>query len=327
MKKYNFVTRKNMANSEWDNQKKNWIRPEIDKNVLKELSKRSTLNGLIRLLIFISFLMISISAVIYTAKINLWLAIPILYVYYFFYGFWVAPGHELQHKTVFGKKADWFSEIVFFIIQTLMWNSPRYARISHRLHHRYTMIRGVDPETDFPAVITTNWMRKLVGSKIFKVLLIGAVIDLLRSILIQINRIFGKKDKMMKEHCNENDIRAIRFESFFILVFHLAVISIALFTFHLELLLFITIAWQVGSPIEQFWHDTEHMGRPQNVNDHRINTRSIKVGPIVKLIFWGLDDHVEHHIFPAVPSRNLPKLHDALKDYLDEADNINECWI
>ncbi len=30
----------------------------------------------------------------------------------------------------------------------LLWNSPRYARSSHMLHHRCTMVRGMDPECD-----------------------------------------------------------------------------------------------------------------------------------------------------------------------------------
>jgi len=85
---------------------------------------------------------------ILAAQSSILLTIPILYFYYFLYGFWVAFGHELQHKTVFNRSLDNFSEVVFFIVQILMWSSPRYARISHRLHHRYTMVCGKDPETE-----------------------------------------------------------------------------------------------------------------------------------------------------------------------------------
>jgi fatty acid desaturase len=92
------------------------------------------------------------------------------------------------------------------------------------------------------------------------------------------------------------------------------------------LLLFVTIAWQIGSAFEQLWHMTKHVGRPYNVNDHRLNTRSIHVSRFIKLIFWGLDDHVDHHLHPVVPSRNLPKLHRILEKDLPDPDTIFGCW-
>ena len=151
-----FATREELAGCEWDNQRKDWKRPKVDRDVLKKLSERSTRNGILRVAWFVLLLTASAIAAVYVGTINPWLAIPVLYLYYFFYGFWVAIAHELQHKTVFAESADWFSEILFFFVQVIIWNSPTYARISHRLHHRYTMVRNVDPETDWPEVITSR---------------------------------------------------------------------------------------------------------------------------------------------------------------------------
>jgi fatty acid desaturase len=78
--------------------------------------------------------------------------------------------------------------------------------------------------------------------------------------------------------------------------------------------------------MEILWHATKHIGRPYNVNDHRLNTRSVRVSGFIKLIFWGLDDHVDHHLYPIVPSRNLPKLHKRLEKELPDPDNIFGCW-
>jgi fatty acid desaturase len=93
-----------------------------------------------------------------------------------------------------------------------------------------------------------------------------------------------------------------------------------------ELLLLVTLAWHIGSPMEILWHATKHIGRPYNVNDHRLNTRSVRVSGFIKLIFWGLDDHVDHHLYPVVPSRNLPKLHKLLEKELPDPDNVFGCW-
>ncbi len=321
-----FATRGEMAEYEWDNQRKDWKRPKVDREVLKALSERSTINGLARIAYFVLLLTASAVATVYVSHINLWLALPVLYVYYFLYGFWVAILHELQHKTVFGERADWLNEVFAFLTQTIAWNSPTYARISHRLHHRYTMVRGVDPETDWPEVITTRWLRRFLLYLVLRILVVGALIELAKAVWLQVERIAGKRDRMMRDHCSESDIAAIRWESLAILLVHAAVAAAAI-VFHVWwLLAFFTLAWQIGSPMEILWHATKHIGRPYNVNDHRLNTRSIHVSGFIKSIFWGLDDHVDHHLFPVVPSRNLPKLHRILEKDLPDPDNIFGCW-
>jgi fatty acid desaturase len=321
-----FVARPELAGCEWDNQRKDWKRPRIEREVLRKLSERSTLNGLARIAYFLLLLAASAAAAVWVSRINPWLAIPVLYLYWFFYGFWVAIGHELQHGTVFAQRENWLNEAFLYFVQTLMWNSPTYARISHKLHHRYTMVRGVDPETDWPEVITTRWLRGFFLNLVFRILVVGALIELYRSVRTQIERVAGRKDRMMREHCTEADIRAIRLESLAILLVHLGVAAAAIVFRMWGLLAFVTLAWHIGSPMEILWHATKHIGRPYNVNDHRLNTRSVRVSGFIKLIFWGLDDHVDHHLYPIVPSRNLPKLHKLLEKGLPDPDNIFGCW-
>ena len=306
--------------------KKNWVRPEIDGKLLRKFSERSNINGILRIVYFLLLLAVGPAAALLTYRISPPLAILSLYVYYFIYGFWVSIAHELQHKTVFAKSLDWFSEILFFFVQTILWNSPRYARISHRLHHRYTMVRGIDPETQWPEVITSKWLKKYLMSFILRILVVGAVFNLIIDVWTQIARIAGVKDRMMRDHCSAKDIVVIRIESFGILITHTVIAFAAIYFGIWQLLLFVTIAWQIGMAIENLWHQTEHIGRLYNVNDQRLCTRSVHVSPFIKLIFWGLDDHVEHHIFPIVPSRNLPKLHKELMDYVPDQKNIFACW-
>lgn len=318
--------RAELADHEWENESARWQRPPLDPAVIRNLSERSTANGLLRVGYFVLLLAGAAALTMWAARISIWLAIPFLYAYYFLYGFWVAIGHELQHKMVFGRSANAFSEVVYFIVQTLMWNSPRYARISHRLHHRYTMVQGVDPETDWPPVITSRWLRRYFWNRLATIAFIGAFKDLWISVRMQVSRIAGVKDRMMRDHCKESDIRAIRIESAAILLFHTAIVAAAIWFQRWELFFFITIAWQVGWAIEGMWHQTEHIGRAYNVTDFRLCTRSVKVGSFIHSIYWGLDDHVDHHMFPSVPSRNLPRLHQRLKDQLPEPHSMFHCW-
>ena len=223
-------------------------------------------------------------------------------------------------------RSDWFSERLFFVVQTLMWNSPTYARVSHNLHHRYTMVRGVDPETDWPEVITYKWVRRLLLDLVLGILIIGAVKRLYLDVVKQIQRVRGIKDRMMRDHCSDDDIAAIRGESLVILLFHLAVVVVAILFRRWELIAFITLAWQIGSNFESLWHHTEHITRLYNVTDQRLATRSIRVSPLIRLIYWGLDDHIDHHMFPQVPSRNLPRLHKILSKKLPEPLHMIGCW-
>ncbi|VGO21964.1 fatty acid desaturase [Pontiella sulfatireligans] len=215
-----FTPRDELSEFEWNPEGRNWKRMDVDKEVVKQLSERSTLNGLWRVGIFVSFLALTAAATFWVARHSLWLAIIPLYGYYFFYGFWVAIGHEQQHKMVFGKNVDWFAEPFFYLVQTLMWNSPTYARKSHQLHHRYTMVRGIDPETDWPEVFDTKFVRGPIVHCIQSLLVFGAIKTLFNDVLIQVRRIAGKKDRMMRDHCSDREIAAIRRESAGILLFH-----------------------------------------------------------------------------------------------------------
>jgi len=322
----NLIPRAELREFEWNPETRAWRRPPLDRETLLRLSERSTLNGLWRVGAFVAMLGATAVATVWTARFNPWLAIVPLYAYYFLTGFWVAIAHELQHKTVFAPGFDRFSEVLFFFVQVAIWNSPRYARISHRLHHRYTMVRGQDPETDWPEVITSRWLRRYLARLLSAILFVGAFRELALAAWTQIRRVAGVRDRMMRDHCTPEDLRAIRIESAAIFAIHLAVAASALVFRTWWPILLGTMAWHVGSAIEMLWHQTEHIGRLNNVNDMRLCTRSIRVSPYVKFIYWGLDDHVDHHLFPAVPSRNLPKLHEILEKDLPEPKTLIGCW-
>jgi Na(+)-translocating NADH:ubiquinone oxidoreductase F subunit len=62
-------------------------------------------------------------------------------------------------------------------------------------------------------------------------------------------------------------------------------------------------------------HNTpQHAGLAENVLDHRLNCRTVYMNPISRFIYWNMNYHVEHHMFPLVPYHALPKLHELIKD-------------
>jgi fatty acid desaturase len=47
--------------------------------------------------------------------------------------------------------------------------------------------------------------------------------------------------------------------------------------------------------------------------DHRLNSRTVYMNPISRFIYWNMNYHVEHHMFPMVPYHALPQLHAMIK--------------
>tara|TARA_B100000686_G_C16020059_1_gene585483 strand:- start:156 stop:437 length:282 start_codon:yes stop_codon:yes gene_type:complete len=68
------------------------------------------------------------------------------------------------------------------------------------------------------------------------------------------------------------------------------------------------------------------MGLQENVKDHRKSTRSVRLNPIFSFIYWKMEYHVEHHMFPMVPSYNLPKLHEVIKKQLPKPQSLLEAY-
>ncbi len=53
--------------------------------------------------------------------------------------------------------------------------------------------------------------------------------------------------------------------------------------------------------------------------DHRLNTRTVHMNPVSRFIYWNMNYHVEHHMFPMVPYHALPGLHALIRDDLPAA--------
>ena len=84
-------------------------------------------------------------------------------------------------------------------------------------------------------------------------------------------------------------------------------------------LLFIVLPNFYGKTLISLFGLTQHAGLQENVKDHRYTTRTVKLNPIFSFLYWQMEYHIEHHMFPQVPSYNLPKLHELLKDQMPPA--------
>jgi fatty acid desaturase len=68
-----------------------------------------------------------------------------------------------------------------------------------------------------------------------------------------------------------------------------------------------------GRYMLQVYGFTQHAGMGENVLDHRLNTRTVKMCRLNRFLYWNMNYHVEHHMFPMVPYYRLPELHEEIK--------------
>jgi fatty acid desaturase len=62
----------------------------------------------------------------------------------------------------------------------------------------------------------------------------------------------------------------------------------------------------------------QHGGLAEDVLDHRLNSRTVYMNPVSRWLYWNMNYHVEHHMFPMVPYHALPRLHEVIKHDLPE---------
>jgi fatty acid desaturase len=68
-----------------------------------------------------------------------------------------------------------------------------------------------------------------------------------------------------------------------------------------------------GAPLVLFFGLTQHAGLAEDVLDHRLNTRTVYMNPVFRFLYWNMNYHIEHHMFPTVPYHALPRLHELVK--------------
>ena len=50
---------------------------------------------------------------------------------------------------------------------------------------------------------------------------------------------------------------------------------------------------------------TQHAGLAEDVLDHRLNCRTVYMNPVLRFLYWNMNYHIEHHMFPMVPYHAL----------------------
>lgn len=210
--------------------------------------------------------------------------------------------HEASHGTAF--KTDWMNNALYEIASFMVMRESTVWRWSHTRHHSDTIIVGRDPEIAVPR--PPDMKSFLLGFSG-----IPAVKAYFKKVALHAR---GKMDPEEETYIPESEYGKIFLKArIYCLIYAGVIISCFAFGTILPLLL-IGLPNIYGSWLMPVYGFTQHAGLAENVLDHRMNCRTVKMNPVHRFLYWNMNYHVEHHMFPLVPYHNLPRLHELVKE-------------
>lgn len=278
-----------------------WYQSPVPHKVMRELLVRK--NGpALRDTILLFAILITTAAATTLLWGTYWVIIPYL-IYAVFYGTSSdSRWHECGHGTAF--KTDWLNNMVYEIASFMVMRESVIWRWSHIRHHSDTIIVGRDPEIQIPRPPNLKSLAlSLINFEGYKNYYPGLV-----------RHAFGKITAAEKTYVPESEYRKVYQHARFYLGVYLLIIIAAL-VLHSWIPVFLFILPQFfGTWLMIVHNTTQHAGLAENVLDHRLNCRTVYMNPISRFIYWNMNYHIEHHMFPLVPYHALPKLHQLVKD-------------
>ncbi|MCU0748125.1 MAG: NADH:ubiquinone reductase (Na(+)-transporting) subunit F, partial [Akkermansiaceae bacterium] len=124
---------------------------------------------------------------------------------------------------------------------------------------------------------------------------------------------FGRMTDAEKTYIPESEYSKIHRNARICLALHLTVIASAIALQSWIPIFLFTLPNFFGTWLMIVHNTTQHAGLAENVLDHRLNCRTVYMNPISRFIYWNMNYHVEHHMFPLVPYHALPKLHETIR--------------
>ena len=295
-----------------------WFRANIDRKILKNLSKRSDYEGWKHIIIFSLSLTVLGLLCLYSWQ-TIWF-LPAYLAYSMMWGGADAIWHECGHGTAFKTRK---LNNIFYKIASFMNNfEPVRWKWSHSLHHSYTA--SIDPH-DYE-VDGSIFAKHTFLSFVLNFIPGIGFLTLHKSLYIEIiKHAIGIKTDVMNDCIPEDKIKdCINSSRLFVFLWISIIASSIYFASLLPILLFLVPKFFAS--FNGIWGMTQHMGLQENVKDHRLSTRSVRLNPIFSFIYWKMEYHIEHHMFPMIPSYNLPRLYEVIKNQMPEPQTLYQAY-
>ncbi len=301
-----------------------WYRSPIDAKTLSELMVRSDLRGWIQTILHLGLFFATAALAYFTfLQINLtnwYWSVPLLFVVLFVHGT-IGPFmgliaiHELQHRTVF--KTRWLNDFFERFYAFISWSDYIWYQESHAIHHRATCHQEYDGEVLLPIRFSVRRWRVWLGLLAWNPQTTWGRIKLVwRHANGQIR---GEWYTHVLPESNKR-LRARHRNWARILVGgHLLLAVTFIATGHWFLIVVLTFGTFYCGWLGFLCGLPQHYGLNSDIPDFRANTRTFTCSWLPAFYYWQMQYHLEHHMYPAVPFFNLPKLRRAIEHDLPAA--------
>ena len=277
-----------------------WYSTPIERKRLKELMQRRNGPAIRHTLLW--FTLLGATGFLGYHFWGTWWCVPCFIAYGLLYGTASdSRWHECGHRTAF--RTIWMNDVVYEIASFMVIRESTSWRWSHTRHHTDTIIVGRDPEIAVPRP------PDLVG--------IAMAFFILKSGPKEFKRIIrhcaGSLAPEERMYVPESEWpRVIRIARIWALIYAV-VIAWAIASRSVLPLMFVGLPSFYGAWLMVVFGLTQHAGLAENVLDHRLNSRTVYMNPVFRFLYWNMNYHLEHHMFPMVPYYNLPALHAEVK--------------
>jgi fatty acid desaturase len=283
-----------------------WYRSDVPRKRMKELMRRSDYPAIRDTAIWLGGMVLS--AVLGSLFWGSWLAVP------FFLGYGVLYGsasdsrwHESGHGTPF--KTRWMSDAVYQLASFFMMRNPTVWRWQHTRHHTDTLIVGRDPEIQ---VMRPARLARLLAN-------FFGLVDVPLAVRLMLMHASGRLTAEERTFVPETEQRKVFRTARIWLLTYLAMAAACVATGSILPAMLIGGPRLYGTFMHVVYGLTQHAGMGENVIDHRLNTRTVQMNRVNRFLYWNMNYHVEHHMFPMVPYHRLPELHEEIKHDLAPA--------
>ncbi|GIL01375.1 MAG: fatty acid desaturase [Alphaproteobacteria bacterium] len=284
-----------------------WYHTDVPRKTMKELMQRRDGPAMRDTAIWLGAMAVLAAGVIWLWP-SAW-AIPPLLAYGVLYGSASdSRWHECGHGTAF--KTRWMNDVVYHIASFMIMRNPVEWRWSHARHHTDTIIVGRDPE--IVAMRPPDLARILLN--------LFGIVDAWVAMKAMVLNVLGILTEEEKSFIPESEQPKVIRVARVWLAIYAATVALALLLGSILPLMLVGLPRLYGA-----WHHVmtgvlQHAGLAENVLDHRLNSRTVYMNPISRFIYWNMNYHVEHHMFPMVPYHALPQLHELIRHDLPAAD-------
>lgn len=287
-----------------------WYHSEVPRKTMKALMKRSDSPAIRDTVLWAALHVVFAAGGIWFW--GSWVAVPFWFAYGVLYGSACdSRWHECGHGTAF--RTGWMNDVVYHIASFQVMRNPVNWRWSHARHHSDTIIVGRDPEIAFMHPIKLT----------LKALAYIGIRDAWLSLGVLLRNAMGTLSDEEKDYIPESEYPRAVFWARVHVAIYAATVAVALW------MLAAGMGWKaaipfliIGGPrVYGCWHMVmtgllQHGGLAEDVLDHRLNSRTVYMNPVSRWLYWNMNYHIEHHMYPMVPYHALPALHELIKDDL-----------